>query len=284
MKKTLLIAAAALAAGIISTEAQSNVYSANIVGYVNTSIPGNNALTMIANPLQVVDSNGKTNYASSALSGLAGGETLYVWKGNGYYVYSYAGAGQGTGLGYASDWYDLYPGTGAAIPGSTYDSVNQVYWTPQPVLPPGQAAFLQNGNTTFTNTFVGNAITSNTNAPVVIPGNNALTFVSSPVPIGGNIEGTNFNLPFVGGETIYIWKGNGYYGYSYAGAGQGTGLGYASDFYDLYPGTGAAIPGSTYDSVNQVYWTPALNLSVGEGFIIQNGGSTLNWTMNLNTQ
>ena len=37
MKKTLLIAAAALVAGVISSEAQ--VYSANIVGYVNVVMP-----------------------------------------------------------------------------------------------------------------------------------------------------------------------------------------------------------------------------------------------------
>ncbi len=39
MKKTLLIAAAALVAGVISSEAQ--VYSANIVGYVNVVMPAN---------------------------------------------------------------------------------------------------------------------------------------------------------------------------------------------------------------------------------------------------
>jgi hypothetical protein len=35
--KTLLIAAAALVAGVITSEAQ--VYSANIVGYVNVTLP-----------------------------------------------------------------------------------------------------------------------------------------------------------------------------------------------------------------------------------------------------
>jgi len=276
MKKTLLIAAAALAAGVISSEAQ--VYSQNIVGYVNVPINGGNALSMIGNPLQYIN-GAQTNYASSVLSGMVGGETLYVWKGNGYYAYSYAGVNTGTGLGYASDWYDLNPGTPASVPGSVYDSDDQVYWTPQPVIKQGQAVFLQNGGSKFTNTFVGNAITVTTNSPVSIPGGNALTFVSSPVPIGGNI--TNLALPFVGGETLYVWKGNGYYAYSYAGANTGTGLGYASDYYDLNPGTAAAVPGSVYDSDNQIYWTPPVNITVGQGFIIQNGGSTLNWTQNL---
>ncbi len=52
MKKTLLIAAAALAASLIPSQAQ--VYSQNIVGYVNTAIPGGGALTLVANPIQTV--------------------------------------------------------------------------------------------------------------------------------------------------------------------------------------------------------------------------------------
>jgi hypothetical protein len=60
--KTLLIAAAALVAGIVSSEAQ--VYSANIVGYVNVS--GNaNQFALIANPLD----NG-TNTGNDELSSL----------------------------------------------------------------------------------------------------------------------------------------------------------------------------------------------------------------------
>ena len=46
--KTLLIAAAALVAGVVSSEAQ--VYSANIVGYVNVTVPAASYVLM-ANPL-----------------------------------------------------------------------------------------------------------------------------------------------------------------------------------------------------------------------------------------
>ena len=49
--KTLLLSAAAIAAGVVSSQAQSNVYSANIVGYVTTVFKGGGAYTLVANPL-----------------------------------------------------------------------------------------------------------------------------------------------------------------------------------------------------------------------------------------
>ncbi len=110
---------------------------------------------------------------------------------------------------------------------------------------------------------------------LAIPGNFALTLTGSTIPIGGNI--TNLSLPLVGGETVLVWKGNGYYAYNYQGAGVGTGLGFASDYTDGNPGTGAAIPGTTYDSANDLYWTPPINVNVAGGFFISNPGSTLTW-------
>jgi hypothetical protein len=274
--KTLLIAAA-LAAGILTSSAQT--YSQNIVGYVNTVLPGG-ALTLIDNPL--LGPNG-TNGATQVLTGLVGGEVLYVWNNLGYYQYVFAGVGVGTGLGYASDWYDLNPGTGAAIPGTVYDSVDLVYWTPPPQIPQGKGVYVQNPGSTLTNTFVGTVILENTNTPVALPGG-GLTLVGSTVPVGGNLESNYFNMPFIGGEVVYIWHNTGYYQYVFAGAGVGTGLGFPSDYYDLNPGTGAAIPGTVYDSVDLVYWTPPLNVSVGQGFFVQNPGSTLQWTQNLIVQ
>jgi hypothetical protein len=49
--KTLLAAAAMLAAGLASSLAQSNVYSLNVVGYVNKTIVGGNKYSAVANPL-----------------------------------------------------------------------------------------------------------------------------------------------------------------------------------------------------------------------------------------
>jgi hypothetical protein len=233
---------------------------------------------MISNPL--LGPNG-TNDAEQVLSSLVGGETLFIWNNHGYYAYTYNGAGVGTGLGFASDWTDLNGGTATAVPGDTYDSANQVYWTQPPQLPQGVSAFLQNPGSTITNSFVGTVVLASTNS---IPGNNATAFVASTLPIGGDLENTNFNLPFVGGETVLVWNNHGYYAYTYNGAGVGTGLGFASDWTDLNGGTAAAVPGDTYDSVNQVYWTPVLTIGVGTGFLIQNPGSTLLWKQNLTIQ
>ena len=54
--KTLLIAAAALVATVISSEAQT-VYSANVVGYYNVPI-GGNRFGLVANQLNLDNTNG----------------------------------------------------------------------------------------------------------------------------------------------------------------------------------------------------------------------------------
>ncbi len=48
--KTLFLAAAALAAGVAASVAQSNVYSLNVVGYVNVTVPAN-GFVLVGNPL-----------------------------------------------------------------------------------------------------------------------------------------------------------------------------------------------------------------------------------------
>src|SRR6516162_592977 len=60
MKKTLLIAAAALAAGVISTQAQ--VYSQNIVGYCNVTLQGGGHYTLCASPFDDGKGNSGTNW------------------------------------------------------------------------------------------------------------------------------------------------------------------------------------------------------------------------------
>jgi hypothetical protein len=133
--KTLLIAAAALAAGVLSTQAQP-VYSQNVVGYVNQVIPGNGAQSLLVNPLQ-----GTTNDAEQIITSLQGGENILLWTGGGYQVFNY-----NAGLkaqGYPSDWID---GGGATIPGNIPDPANGVTWVPNPQISVGQAVFYQNPN------------------------------------------------------------------------------------------------------------------------------------------
>src|ERR1035437_3394571 len=63
--KTLLIAVAALAAGILASSAQT--YSQNIVGYANVVLAGNGAFTLLANPFDDGNGNQSTNLLNAAL-------------------------------------------------------------------------------------------------------------------------------------------------------------------------------------------------------------------------
>jgi len=76
--KTLLIAAAALAATVISSEAQ--VYSQNVVGYVNVVCPAN-TLVLAANPLD----NG-TNDLNSLCGTLPSKSQAQFWNGAGFTI------------------------------------------------------------------------------------------------------------------------------------------------------------------------------------------------------
>lgn len=82
--KTLLLSAAALAAGLASSMAQSNVYSVNIVGYVNKQLPAS-TLKLVGNPL-----DDGTNTLTSVYAALPDLSTVYVWNGTGYTISSKA--------------------------------------------------------------------------------------------------------------------------------------------------------------------------------------------------
>jgi hypothetical protein len=122
--KTLLIAAAALVAGVVSTEAQ--VYSANVVGYANVVLTG--GYNLIANPLDDGNGDQLTNIISPSI--LPAKSSVTTWN-TGSQGYNGAIAGGG---------------------GS---------WSSSTALPPGIGFFLKNGTVaspTVTNTFVGNVL------------------------------------------------------------------------------------------------------------------------------
>src|SRR5262245_29284845 len=75
--KSLVIAAAALTAGLLSASAQAPVYSQNVVGYVNVVLPGSGAYSLISNPL-----NAPTNDLKNLLVALPNGQaTVLNWTG-----------------------------------------------------------------------------------------------------------------------------------------------------------------------------------------------------------
>jgi hypothetical protein len=156
--KTLLIAAAALAATVISTEAQP-VFSQNVVGYAQVVLHGNGQFSLIANPFDDGNGNYLTNLVTSTLPKQS---QVLVWN---------------PAVGYTTI---LKGGTPAAFPAGT---TNQ--------LPPGTGFFVRNGSPgggapDLTNTFVGSVIVpsagSATNAEPV-----GFTLQGSTIPYGGNI-------------------------------------------------------------------------------------------------
>jgi len=182
MKKTLLIAAAALVAGAITSQAQ--VYSANIVGYVNVVCPAGQ-LVLASNPL-----DDGTNTANSILANLPNKSSIQTWNGSGFTLIGKSSSG----------------------------------FTGNPSLPVGTGFFIKsvsNFTNTFVGNVVpapgGNQST------VAMPAG-SLILVGSTLPVGGtfNDVGTNnFNLiaTLPNKSSIQTWNGTGFtlFGKSSAG-------------------------------------------------------------------
>jgi hypothetical protein len=264
--KTLLIAAAALAAGVMTSQAQ--VYSQNVVGYVNQIVTGGGALTLCQNPLV-----GTTNGAEETLNGLSNGDTLYLWSGAGFYVYQYQ-QGAVTGAGAPTDWTD---GGGVPIPGGVYNASFGYTFVPDPQLATGSGYIIQNSQATFeTNTYVGSVILNSTN---VLSGGGALSLVGSKLPIAGDLETNGIvNLPLYGGETLYVWGTGGYYIYQYQ-AGAVSQDGAPTDWTD---GGGVPIPGGVYNNTFGYTFVANPQITVGQSFLYQSATTTnINWVQNL---
>jgi hypothetical protein len=74
--KALILSAAVAVAGIVGTQAQ--VYSVNVVGYVNLDLPA--GFSLIANQLD----NGSGNLVPDVLAGAPEGTVVYKWTTTGY--------------------------------------------------------------------------------------------------------------------------------------------------------------------------------------------------------
>lgn len=169
--KALLLAAALTAAGIASSLAQSNVYSVNVVGYVNVPVP--TGYSLIANPLNSTDNSVSNLFSANSLSGAALGSTVYTWN----------------GAGFIGDNNDEFGGGWAS---------------PSLSLPPGKGFFIKNPGAPYTNTFVGEVLTGNlVNTPVA-----GYSLISSKVPQSGFVADLGLSAGL--GDTIYMWNGAGF--------------------------------------------------------------------------
>lgn len=206
--KTLLTAAAALlAAGIVSSQAQP-VYSQNVVGYASVATPGNGSVNyLISVPFVIGVSNGANEIWPS---GLPDGTSILLWNPNSS-SYSTVVANSGSPTG----WFD--PNASAVVPA--------------PVLPVGQGFFL-NPPSPITNVFAGTiAVNVGTSNNMVLNGNGSVNFlVGCAVPYAGSVTngtssggGPNLNgLP--DGTAVLIWNpANSSYSTVVANSGSPTG-------------------------------------------------------------
>lgn len=153
--KSLCLAVAALAGGLGVASAQSNVYSLNIVGYVNTVLKGGSSFTLVANPLDA-----PTNDLNSIMSSALPNKSQVVVYSGGNYLTAQKGS------------------TGFA---------------PNFSVPPGTGFFVKNVSATaVTNTFVGNVVPGvpGTNTVSIPLG---FSLVGSTIPIGGTLNDSGPN-------------------------------------------------------------------------------------------
>jgi len=168
--KTLLIAAAALAATVISSEAQ--VYSQNVVGYVNVSLPAGQ-LVLLSNPL-----DDGTNTVTSLGAALANKSTVQIWNGTGYTASS-----KGAGV-----------------------------WTTNLSIPVGTGFFVKSQTAitnTFVGNVVPFSGISITNS---LPAGQLVLVGSTVPFSGGNLTDTNVNIgpSLANKSTIQVWNGTGF--------------------------------------------------------------------------
>ena len=198
-KTLLLTAAALLAAGIVSIQAQP-VYSQNIVGYANLPTAGSSTY-LISVPFVIGASNGANEIwpAPGGVPTLPDGSEILLWNGTGYDIY-FSDSGSPS----------LWDNQGGPIPNS-------------PLLPVGKGFFLIPALNT-TNVFAGTVSVNVGSSNVMTLAGSSTYLVSPVVPYAGSFTngnpttgaggpGLSINSPNGGmpdGSEVLIWNGTGY--------------------------------------------------------------------------
>jgi hypothetical protein len=166
--KTLILITALGALGLASVQGQ--VFSVNIVGYVNVELAGDN-FSLITNPL-VSDSTDINDLIPTAPAG--------------------------------SKAYQYNSDTGTFAIG-TYDDLDEAWIGDEIGLWPGNGVFFWNqGGDPITVTFVGEVKQGELSTPLAA----GFSIVSSQAPIAGTAN--ELGLPSVAGMKVYQWNGGGY--------------------------------------------------------------------------
>jgi len=201
--------------------AQNNVYSLNVVGYINVALPP--GYNLIANQLTGTDKTIPTVLGNNYVNGC----TVFKWD----------PAAQG--FASADSYYDLAH-TGGAAPAGWYDAgLNPSSTT----LSPGEAFFFFNPGPATNVTLVGQ-VTQGTNGVTAVAGYSFLSLVP-PLSVDLSTNGP-LALPQANGDTYFTFD-NAAGGYSSA-----------ISYYDLAH-TGGAAPAGWYDaSLNPGVLQPAV--------------------------
>lgn len=236
MKKTLLIAAAALAASVISSQAQ--VYSQNIVGYVNIQVT-NNTFAMIANQLDTGSNYLDNVFPTGAVSS---DTTLLVFTGGSFHQYIYYNSGDSADGG--TGWYDLL----SNVPATNI------------LLNPGSGVFCHNTSGSLVTLTTVGTVLQGTNLVSIA---NGFSIHSLPVPLGGTAPDAA-GYPGTSGSDYYLrWNGTSYHQYVYYNSDDSADGG--TGWYDL-------LSNAPEDSV------PAAWARAGESFFINHQAAPVTWT------
>jgi hypothetical protein len=178
MRTKVLLCAALLAAGLATSQAQSNVYSLNVVGYINISVTNSISATksqfdFFSNPLTNSDMS-----VSNTLITAVKGTLCYVWNTN-------------------SGTYDIYTKrTTVWTGGTTYTSVVG--------LQPGIPFFLVNPSFVANETITLVGSVPQGSKAIHYGGPSTYNFIAYPFPVGGLAQ-TTLGLPAVKGDAVYLW-------------------------------------------------------------------------------
>jgi hypothetical protein len=167
--KTLLLTAAVCAAGVATSMAQ--VYSANVVGYVNKQLQGAGGFTLVANPLDTTN-----NTFGSLFSSLPVGSQVLKWTGT---TYSTA-----TRVAFGSGW------TPAGAENTTAN--------------PGEGLFIKtpDASANITNTFVGEVMQGNLTNSYAI----GFTLSGNQVPDAGTVTAVGLTAAVPTGGQLLKWN------------------------------------------------------------------------------
>jgi len=253
MRTKVLLGLAALAAGAVTSMAQSNVYSLNIVGYCNVSTPL--GFTYQSNPLD----NGNNSATAVIPNPNPGGGGLGPWDGSSIQEW--------TGTGFKVSLFDSL--TDDTTTGFTDPNGVPV---PAPSLTSGKGYLINNGNVSNVITYVGNVRGPGTNV-LSLPVRVTPYAVGSMLPLSGGVSsGLGFKNPNPGGGGLGPLDGASVSTLKVTGS--GAAAGYRVALFDSL--TDDTTTGFTDPNGVPV---PEPQIPIGGGFFFVNGSSgTYNWT------